>query len=54
MIDWIADNSGTAGLLFFFVVFGIVVVWAMLPSNKDKLEAHKFIPLDNDNQEKSS
>ena len=54
MIDWLANHAGVTGLLFFFVVFGAIVFWAFHPSNKEKLEQHKFIPLNGDKQESKS
>ncbi len=45
MIDWLTNNAGMTGLLFFFSVFVIVSVWAFRPSAKQSIEAHKFIPL---------
>jgi cbb3-type cytochrome oxidase subunit 3 len=49
MIDFLAINAGMIGLLFFFIVFSGVAVWAFLPSQKEKIENHKYIPLTEDN-----
>ena len=46
MIEWLSDNAGMTGLLFFFSVFVIVAFWAFRPSAKQEIEAHKLIPLD--------
>jgi cbb3-type cytochrome oxidase subunit 3 len=32
------------GLLFFFVFFVSIAIWAMLPSNKTRLQTHADIP----------
>jgi cbb3-type cytochrome oxidase subunit 3 len=46
MIDWLTDNAGLTGLLFFFSVFLTVALWAFRPGAKQTIEAHKYIPLD--------
>lgn len=44
-----ADASiGTIGLLFFFTVFVGVAIWAYLPRNRAAIEAHKNIPLEDE------
>lgn len=48
MIQFLADNAGIAGLLFFFAVFSAIAVWAYRPSVKNKFESYKFIPLEED------
>ncbi len=48
MIDWLSDNAGMTGLLFFFSVFCGIVYWAFRPSKKDIIEGHKYIPLEGD------
>jgi len=45
MIDWLTDNAGMTGLLFFFSAFLTVVVWAFRPAAKKTIEQHRFIPL---------
>ena len=42
---FLSSNAGTVGLLFFFVIFTGIAIWAYLPRNREKLEAHKFIPI---------
>lgn len=49
MIDFLAINAGMIGLIFFFIVFSGVVIWAFLPSQKEKIENLKYIPLTEDN-----
>lgn len=49
MIDILSHNAGLIGLLFFFGVFITVALWAFLPSQKQKLESYKFLPLQEDN-----
>jgi len=46
MIDWLTDNAGMTGLLFFFAVFMSVAFWAFRPQAKEQMEAHKYIPLE--------
>ena len=48
MIDWLSDNAGLSGLLFFFFVFLVIAVWAYRPKAKEAIEAHKYIPLAED------
>ncbi len=48
MMDWLSGNAGLTGLLFFFLVFCGIAVWAYRPSMKKTLEAHKEIPLRGD------
>ena len=45
ILDWLAHNAAMVGLLFFFLVFCGITVWVMLPQNRKSIEAHKFIPL---------
>ena len=53
--DWAAMTSNDwVGLILTVVVFiGMIViyVYALLPSNREKLEAQRFIPLDDDRLE---
>jgi cbb3-type cytochrome oxidase subunit 3 len=49
MIDFLAINAGMIGLLFFFIVFSGVAIWAFLPSQKEIIEKNKYIPLLEDN-----
>ncbi len=48
MIDWLANNAGMSGLLFFFFVFLFIVLWSFRPSAKETIESHKYIPLEGD------
>jgi len=41
-------DAGLFGLSFFFLTFVGIAIWAMLPAQKDRLEAHKYIPLSGD------
>lgn len=43
--DEIRALSGTLGLIIFVVAFAIVAWWAYNPKNKDKMEEHANIPL---------
>lgn len=43
-----STEMGVIGLLFFFIFFVGVAVWAYLPANKKKIEAYKNIPLSED------
>lgn len=43
-MDFIINNAGKIGLLFFFLVFIGVVVWLYAPGRKKKIEKHKEIP----------
>ncbi|NBX74451.1 MAG: cbb3-type cytochrome c oxidase subunit 3 [Alphaproteobacteria bacterium] len=44
-MTWFIDHAPQIGLIFFFVVFLLVAVWAYWPANKQKLEQHASIPL---------
>lgn len=48
ILDFLRDHAGMIGLLFFFIVFVGVALWAFLPSQKQKLESYKFLPLQED------
>lgn len=48
MLDWLTENAGMTGLLFFFFVFVGIAVWAYRPSAKQTLESYKNIPLKGD------
>ena len=50
MSEFADAGAGTAGLIFFFATFAVIALWAYLPANKAKLEAHKRIPLDEETQ----
>ena len=48
MINDLSLPSGIAGLLFFFLVFLGIAIWAYMPSKKKEIESHKYIPLSED------
>jgi cbb3-type cytochrome oxidase subunit 3 len=48
MIDWIANNAGMTGLLFFFSVFCVIAFWAFRPANRERIEDYRNIPLRED------
>jgi cytochrome c oxidase cbb3-type subunit 4 len=35
----------TAWIVWFFVLFGGIVAWALWPGRKDKFESARFLPL---------
>lgn len=45
MMEFLSQNAGLIGLLFFFGVFIGIGVWAFLPKNKQRIESYKNIPL---------
>lgn len=45
MLDFISRNAGMLGLLFFVIIFACIAFWALRPSNKEKIESYKHIPL---------
>ena len=47
MIGFISNNAGVLGLVIFFSIFSIVVIWLFNPNFKKKIESHKFIPIKN-------
>lgn len=47
-METFAHYAPTIGLIFFFLVFVGIVIWAMRPSKKKELEALAKIPLMND------
>ncbi|TNE63816.1 MAG: cbb3-type cytochrome c oxidase subunit 3 [Alphaproteobacteria bacterium] len=50
MMDWLTNHTGAGltGLLFFFLVFIGIAVWAYRPQVKERLESYKNIPLEGD------
>lgn len=46
--DDIRAVSGTVGLIFFAVAFAGIFWWAYNPKNKEKMEEHGKIPLNED------
>ena len=51
MIDFISQNAGAIGLVFFVAVFSIIVFWAFRPSSKDVIESYKNIPLEEESHD---
>ncbi|MEX0298521.1 MAG: cbb3-type cytochrome c oxidase subunit 3 [Kordiimonas sp.] len=49
MIEWLSNNAGLTGLLFFFSVFLVVAVRVFRPKAKETIESYKYIPLEEDN-----
>lgn len=49
MMSWLVNNANIVGLLFFFSVFVIVLVRTYYPANKQRIEAHGRIPLEDGN-----
>jgi len=48
MLDFISNNAGMVGLLFFVSVFAVIAFWALRPANKQTIESYKYIPLSED------
>ena len=48
MISFISNNAGVLGLIIFFSIFSVVVIWLFNPNFKKKIESHKFIPIKNE------
>jgi cbb3-type cytochrome oxidase subunit 3 len=51
MIDFISQNAGVIGLLFFVSVFAVIAFWAFRPASKDVIESYKNIPLKEDSHD---
>lgn len=49
MIDAFVTHAPVIGLLFFFIVFSGIAIWALKPSNKKLLQSHGSIPLKEEN-----
>jgi cbb3-type cytochrome oxidase subunit 3 len=49
MMDSFITHAPTIGLLFFFVLFTGIAVWAYKPSNKNTLQQLGAIPLKDEN-----
>lgn len=45
-MDFIVDNAGTIGLVFFFTTFVIVIIRLYVFGNKKKYDSYAKIPLD--------
>ena len=43
---FLSEHAGMVGLLFFLVIWVAIIIWAYLPRNKDAIESHKHIPLE--------
>lgn len=48
MIEYISNNAGVIGLVFFFVFFIGVLVWTFRPNAKQHFEQQASIPLKDD------
>lgn len=48
-MDAFITHAPVIGLLFFFLVFVGIAVWALRPSNKTRLQSYAEIPLKGDN-----
>ena len=49
MLNTLLNVAPIIGLIFFFTVFLGIVIWAMRPSAKQKLQSLAYIPLKEDN-----
>ncbi len=45
MMDWLVQNAGLAGLLFFFGFFVVMAVWVYRPGAKAGYQDKAGIPL---------
>ena len=50
MFNYIADNAGLIGLLFFFMFFTLVGLWTFRPGAKEEYQSHAQIPLQDDKE----
>ena len=48
MMEYISNNAGTIGLVFFVTAFLMIVLYALGPGRKEKIESYKHIPLSED------
>ena len=48
MYEWIASLVQVGGLLYFMALFGIVLVYALWPRNKERFDRAAHIPLEED------
>lgn len=48
MIELFLNHAPSIGLLFFFIAFLGIAVWALKPSNKARLQSLSYIPLQED------
>jgi cbb3-type cytochrome oxidase subunit 3 len=44
-MNTLMDMAPTVGLLIFFIIFMVIFVWVLLPSNKQRLRSYGEIPL---------
>lgn len=51
MIDWIVDNAGMIGLLFFVSFFTVMVLWVFRPGSGKHYAETAQIPLKEDDDE---
>ena len=51
MMNAVFEYAPVVGLLFFFLVFVGIAVWALRPSAKHRLQNLAYIPLKEDNHE---
>ncbi len=45
MMDFIGQNAGLLGLLFFFSFFVLMALWVYRPGSKNSYQNHASIPL---------
>lgn len=48
MIDFIVNNAGLIGLIFFFVLFLGITAWTYRPGSAKKYQKYAYIPLNED------
>ncbi|MGV6801896.1 MAG: cbb3-type cytochrome c oxidase subunit 3 [bacterium] len=46
MYEFLSQFAQTFGLLFFIIAFGLVLLYALAPSNKDKFNHAARLPLE--------
>jgi cbb3-type cytochrome oxidase subunit 3 len=46
-----SSSAGLIGLLFFFAIFCLILLWVYRPGAKEKFKKHGQIPLKDDNHE---
>ncbi len=52
-MSWLAENATLVGLIFFFSIFVIILVYTLAPSRKHTIEAHGRIPLEDETHDQS-
>lgn len=45
MMDWLTENAGLIGLLFFFSFFVLMALWVYRPGAKRNYQDKAYIPL---------